>query len=194
MKRANVTLRDGSIYQTYMGYVSYIPDVQVAWAKLLNAVFGSFIFSTIGAAAFAWWFIPWAQERGESILADHHERGVEIVEYDVLKMMLDRHNLHQFRERAKEECPDLTLAQVEALPLAQRKAAGVLLPYKIATLPFPYGFEQSHVMLTGTTGTGRRRSSVSSWRRRSNGVIDASCSTLPGTICLPSTTPSATLF
>ena len=54
MKRANVTLRDGSIYQTYMGYVSYIPDVQVAWAKLLNAVFGSFIFSTIGAAAFAW--------------------------------------------------------------------------------------------------------------------------------------------
>jgi hypothetical protein len=30
MKRANVTLRDGSIYQTYMGYVSYIPDVQVA--------------------------------------------------------------------------------------------------------------------------------------------------------------------
>ncbi len=155
MKRANVTLRDGSIYQTYMGYVSYIPDVQVAWAKLLNAVFGSFIFSTIGAAAFAWWFIPWAQERGESILADHHERGVEIVEYDVLKMMLDRHNLHQFRERAKEECPDLTLAQVEALPLAQRKAAGVLLPYKIATLPFPYGFEQSHVMLTGTTGTGK---------------------------------------
>ena len=37
MKRANVTLRDGSIYQTYMGYVPYVPDVQMAWAKLLNA-------------------------------------------------------------------------------------------------------------------------------------------------------------
>lgn len=155
MKRANVTLRDGSIYQTYMGYVPYIPDVQLAWAKLMNALFGSFIFATIGAGTFAWWFIPWARERGESILADHHERGVEIVEYDVLKMMLDRHNLERVRARAKEAFPDLTLAQVEALPLAQRREAGVILPYKIATLPFPYGFEQSHVMLTGTTGTGK---------------------------------------
>src|SRR3546814_13655156 len=70
-------------------------------------------------------------------------------------MMLDRHNLDRVRDRAKEAFPDLTLAQVEALPLAQRKEAGVILPYKIATLPFPYGFEQSHVMLTGTTGTGK---------------------------------------
>lgn len=155
MKRANVTLRDGSIYQTYMGYVPYIPDVQTAWAKLMNAFWGSLIFSTIGAGMFAWWFIPWARDRGESILADHHERGVEIVEYDVLKMMLDRHNLNKVREIAKEAFPDLTLAQVEALPLAERKAKGVILPYKIATLPFPYGFEQSHVMLTGTTGTGK---------------------------------------
>src|SRR3546814_15215934 len=103
---------------------------------------------------FAWWFIPWARERGVSILADHHERGVEIVDYDVLKMMLDRHNLDRVRDRAKEAFPALTLAQVEALPLAQRKEAGVILPYKIATLPFTYGFEQSHVKLTGPTGTG----------------------------------------
>ncbi|AJA11632.1 Type IV secretion system protein, TraD, DNA-binding domain (plasmid) [Sphingopyxis fribergensis] len=155
MKRANVTLRDGSIYPTYMGYVPYIPDVQVAWAKLMNALFGSLFFASAGAGAFALWFIPWARDRGESILADHHERGVEIVEYDVLKMMLDRHNLDRVRTRAKEAFPDLTLAQVEALPLAERKAAGVIFPYKIATLPFPYGFEQSHVMLTGTTGTGK---------------------------------------
>src|SRR3546814_13355706 len=67
MKRANVTLRDGSIYPTYMGYVPYIPDVQVAWAKLMNALFGSLFFATIGAGAFAWWFIPWARDRGESI-------------------------------------------------------------------------------------------------------------------------------
>src|SRR3546814_3228535 len=81
----------------------------------MNALFGSLFFATIGAGAFAWWFIPWARDRGESILADHHERGVEIVEYDVLKMMLDRHNLDRVRTRAKEAFPDLTLAQVEAL-------------------------------------------------------------------------------
>src|SRR3546814_13162896 len=102
MKRANVTLRDGSIYQTYMGYVPYVPDVQIAWAKLLNAFWGSFFFAGVGAGVFARWFIPWARERGESILADHHERGVEIVDYDVLKMMLERHNISRLRERAAE--------------------------------------------------------------------------------------------
>lgn len=155
MKRANVTLRDGSIYQTYMGYVPYVPDVQIAWAKLLNAFWGSFFFAGVGAGVFARWFIPWARERGESILADHHERGVEIVDYDVLKMMLERHNISRLRERAAEAFPHLTLAQVETLPFAERKAAGVVLPYEIATLPFPYGFEQSHIMLVGTTGTGK---------------------------------------
>src|SRR3546814_17278758 len=54
MKRANVTLRDGSVYQTYMGYVPFVPDVQIAWAKLMHAFFGSLIFSTIGAGMFAW--------------------------------------------------------------------------------------------------------------------------------------------
>src|SRR3546814_11836226 len=118
MKRANVTLRDGSIYPTYMGYVPYIPDVQVAWAKLMNALFGSLFFATIGAGAFAWWFIPWARDRGESILADHHARGVEIVEYDVLTMMLDRHNLDHVRTRAKEAFPDLT--QIERSTVWER--------------------------------------------------------------------------
>src|SRR3546814_8995074 len=73
-------------------------------------------------------------------------------------MMLDRHNLDRVRTRAKEAFPDLTLAQVEALPLAERKAAGVILPYKIATLPFPYGFEQSHVMLRSEEHTSELQS------------------------------------
>src|SRR3546814_5338199 len=63
MKRANVTLRDGAVYQTYMGYVPFVPDVQIAWAKLMNAFWGSFIFASIGAGVFAWWFIPWAREQ-----------------------------------------------------------------------------------------------------------------------------------
>src|SRR3546814_16316496 len=86
-----------------MGYVPDIPDVPVAWAKLMNALFGSLFFATIGAGAFAGWFIPWARDRGESILADHHDRGVEIVEYDDLKMMIDGHNLDRVRTREKED-------------------------------------------------------------------------------------------
>src|SRR3546814_15417078 len=115
-----------------MGYVPFIPDVQIAWAKLMNAFWGSLIFSTIGAGMFAWWFIPWARERGESILADHHERGVEIVDYDVLKMMLERHNISRLRERAAQAFPHLPLAPVETLPFAERKAAGFVLPYESA--------------------------------------------------------------
>lgn len=155
MKRVNITLRNGMIYQTYMGYVPFVPDVQIAWAKLINAFTGSFILSGLSAAIFSWWYVPWARQRGEKILADHHERGVELVDYEDLKKMLVRNNNAKLKVRARELYPDLTAAEVADLPFEERKRAGLIEPYTIATLPFPYGFEQSHIMAVGTTGTGK---------------------------------------
>src|SRR3546814_17897418 len=98
-------------------------------------------------------------------------------------MMLERHNISRLRERAAEAFPHLTLAQVETLPFAERKAAGVVLPYEIATLPFPYGFEQSHIMLVGTNGTGkttalRRLVATKIDRRDGSWVFDITCTVL----------------
>lgn len=155
MKAVNITLRDGTIFRTYMGYVPYVQDVQVAWAKMTNALLGCFILASIGAGAFAWWYVPWARNRGESILADHHERGVELVDEPDLRTMLERHNLERLRQQAREAFPNLTPEQIAKLSHRERKLAGLLPPYTLATMPFPYGFEQSHVMLVGTTGTGK---------------------------------------
>ena len=155
MKAVNVTLRDGTIFRTYMGYVPYIPDVQIAWAKMINAFIGCLILSVAGAGAFAWWYVPWAQQRGQSILADHHERGVELVEEEDLRQMLEKHNARKLSERAREAYPDLSSEELSSLSHHDRKRAGLLPPYRLATMPFPYGFEQSHVMLVGTTGTGK---------------------------------------
>jgi type IV conjugative transfer system coupling protein TraD len=155
MKRVDITLRDGSLFQTYMGYVPFIPDVQTAWAKLINAFLGSFIFSTMTTALFVYWYVPWARKRGETILADHHERGVELVEYGVLRRLIVHHNSKELRERAQEMFPDHSAAEVASLPFATRKQAGLAPPYMIASLPFTYGSEQSHVMAVGTTGSGK---------------------------------------
>ena len=155
MKAVNITLRDGTIFRTYMGYVPYVQDVKVAWAKMTDALLGCFLLASIGAGAFSWWYVPWARYRGESILADHHERGVELVDEPDLRQMLDRHNAKRLRQQAREAFPDLTPEQIAGLSHRERKLAGLLPPYTLATMPFPYGFEQSHVMLVGTTGTGK---------------------------------------
>jgi type IV conjugative transfer system coupling protein TraD len=174
MKRVHVTLRDGSILSTYMGYVPWIPDVQIAWAKMMRALSGSFLLSMISAAVFSYWYVPWARNRGERILADHHERGVELVEYDDLRKLIVRHNRKKLRDRAKEMFPDHSPAEVADLPFVTRKQAGLAAPYSIATLPFTYGMEQSHVMAVGTTGSGKTtvlRSLVAQAIERGDNVV-----------------------
>ena len=74
-KQINITLEDGRVFATYMGYVPYVPEVQLAWGKLLGALAGSFVFGTIAASLFAMWFIPWAMKRSQDMLEEHHERG-----------------------------------------------------------------------------------------------------------------------
>ena len=73
-KQINITFEDGRVLSTYMGYVPYVPEVELAWRKLINALIGSFIFGTVGAGIFALWFVPWAKRRSQDMLEEHHER------------------------------------------------------------------------------------------------------------------------
>src|SRR3546814_11744706 len=50
---------------------------------------------------------------------------------------------------------DLSPAAVLAMPFRARKEAGIHHPYLLAGIPFPHRTEQSHVMLIGTTGSGK---------------------------------------
>ncbi|HEX8058322.1 MAG TPA: type IV secretion system DNA-binding domain-containing protein [Novosphingobium sp.] len=155
MKPVNVTLKSGAVLHTYMGYVPYIADVEIAWGKLVRSLIGSFIFACLLTGPFTLWFVKWARHRGEAILADHHERGVELVESDDLRRMIERHNAARLRERAHDNCPDLSVAEAMALAWTDRKKYGLVPSYSFGTLPFPLGHEQSHAMVIGTTGSGK---------------------------------------
>ena len=37
-KQINITFEDGRVLSTYMGYVPYVPEVELAWRKLINAL------------------------------------------------------------------------------------------------------------------------------------------------------------
>lgn len=154
-KQINVTLTDGSVLRTYIGYVPYIHDVQVAWAKLAASVAGSLAFGMIGAGFFAWWFIPWAKQRSQQMLEEHHERGAELATRDVLVASIQRSNRAKLERIATRFFPDLTFKDAFALPFAQRKEVGLVPSYSVATIPYPLDREQNHLIAFGTTGAGK---------------------------------------
>jgi hypothetical protein len=104
-KSVNITFEDGTVFQTYMGYVPYMPEVAAAWAKLIGSLAGSFLFATIGAGAFAWWFIPWAMKRSRDMLEDHHERGAELADRDTLVARILAKNNEKLRAIAARFFP-----------------------------------------------------------------------------------------
>lgn len=154
-KAINITLDDGRVFATYMGYVPYIPEVQLAWNKLLGALAGSLLFGSCGAGQFAYWFIPWAKQRSQEMLEEHHERGAELADRETLIARILQNNGDKLGRIALRCFPDLSIQQAWALPLAERKAAGLLPSYHIATVPFPLDREQNHVIAFGTTGAGK---------------------------------------
>lgn len=154
-KRVNVTLRSGLVHQTYMGAVPHMLEVQIAWAKLISSVMGSLLFATLIAVPFSIWFVMWSHDRGKTMLDEHHERGVEMVEAEELTRRITLHNTEQLRAIAAREFPRLAFAEAMELPFERRRKLGLVAPYKFGTLPYPYGHEQTHAMIIGTTGAGK---------------------------------------
>lgn len=154
-KAINITFEDGTVFQTYMGYVPYIPEVEAAWSKLVSALAGSFLFATLAAAAFAYWFVPWAIKRSRDMLEEHHERGAELADRDTLVTKILANNHRKLLALAKRFYPDLTVEEAFAQPFDERKKVGLVPSYQIATVPFPLDREQNHVIAFGTTGAGK---------------------------------------
>ena len=63
-KPMNIVLTDGSIRRTSMGYIPYLPDVQIAWSKAIKAILGLLGASTLLAFPAVTWFVNIAQRCG----------------------------------------------------------------------------------------------------------------------------------
>jgi type IV conjugative transfer system coupling protein TraD len=173
-KRVNVTLPSGEIMRTVMKAVPYIPEVIEAWAVAMRGLLGAFLISVFLTVPAAIWFIDISHRRGRSMLQERHERGAMLVERKVLLAEIAEHNRMKFAEDAAEIFPAMPSRQVLSLPFRARKEAGIHHPYTLAGIPFPHRTEQSHVMLIGTTGSGKTtelRSLVTQMRERQDSAV-----------------------
>ncbi|MBA3895838.1 MAG: type IV secretion system DNA-binding domain-containing protein [Sphingomonadaceae bacterium] len=173
-KPMNIVMHDGAIRRTSMGYIPYLPDVQLAWSKAVKAIVGSLAAASLLSFPAITWFVSIAQRRGSSILQERHERGATLVDKAVLVADVMAHNEREFRKAAEKLFPNLTPDQVHALPFADRKAAGLHHPYTLADIPYPYNLEASHTIVIGTTGAGKTtqlRQLVVEMRRRQHSAV-----------------------
>jgi type IV conjugative transfer system coupling protein TraD len=155
MKQVNLLLPDGSVRQTYMGYVPYVPEVALAWHKAVRGLIGCLFIATFVTVPAAVWYVDFSRRRGKNILEERHERGAMLVTRDVLYAEIVQHNQVEFEKEAANLFPGHTSQQVLRMPFGARKAAGIHHPYTLAGIPYPHRLEQSHTMLIGTTGAGK---------------------------------------
>ena len=140
----------------------------------MRGLLGAFLVSVFITIPVAIWFVDLSHRRGRSILQERHERGAMLVDRDILHAEISQHNLEKFEEEAKVSFPSLSPGQVLRLPFRTRKEGGIHHPYTLAGIPFPHRTEQSHVMLIGTTGSGKTtelRSLVTQMRKRQDTAV-----------------------
>jgi type IV conjugative transfer system coupling protein TraD len=174
LKPMNIILADNSPRQVPIGYIPFVPDVQLAVAKALHALIGSLLSGTLLSMPLAMWFIRVANRHGKEILEERHERGAMLVELPLLVTDILAHNAREFEKAVGKLFKGLTPRQVRALPFAARKEAGLHHPYSLGGVPYPYGLEQSHTIIIGTTGSGKTtemRSLVAEMRQRGDSAV-----------------------
>jgi type IV conjugative transfer system coupling protein TraD len=173
-KPMNIVLVNDRVRQVPVGYIPFVPDVQIAWDKAVNALVGALFAATLFALPLIWWFVTIAQRRGSSILQERHERGAMLVTRDVLLEDVMAHNEREFTKAAASLFPTLKPDQVRALPRKVRLEAGLHHPYSLGGIPYPYGLEASHTILVGTTGAGKTtqlRNLVAEMRARGGSAV-----------------------
>lgn len=173
-KRVNVTLPTGAIERTVMRAVPYIPEVIKAWDTAMRGLLGAFLISIFIAIPTAIWFIDISYRRGLFILQERHERGAMLVDRALLRAEILEHNKARYEEDARALCSGHSPSAVLTMPFHARKDAGIHHPYLLAGIPFPHRSEQSHVMLIGTTGSGKTtelRSLVAQMRARQDTAV-----------------------
>ena len=173
-KPMNIVLANDSLRRVPIGYIPYVADVQIAWAKATHALVGSVFAGSLISFPIATWFVRYARTHGKEILEERHERGAVLVDRDILVADIIAHNTEEFEKSAAKLLPDLTPKQVLAMPFAARKKAGLHHPYSLGGVPYPYGLEQSHTIVIGTTGSGKTTqllSLVAEMRKRGDSAV-----------------------
>ncbi|HMS20505.1 type IV secretion system DNA-binding domain-containing protein [uncultured Sphingorhabdus sp.] len=174
-KVTNLTLRDGSVVTAHMDMIASHPQIAAAWATATKCFWGSGLVALLVGGPFAVWYVDASSKRGENILEERHQRGAMLVDAEELAPIIDAHNRAEYRKEVRQLFPKHSAEEIARLPFAKRKESGIHHPYNIAGINFPWRTEQGHVMLIGTTGTGKstvmKDMIVQMRKRQDNGVV-----------------------
>ena len=174
-KVTNLTLRDGSVVTAHMDMIASHPQIAAAWATATKCFWGSGLVALLVGGPFAVWYVDASSKRGENILEERHQRGAMLVDAEELAPIIDAHNRAEYRKEVRQLFPKNSAEEIARLPFAKRKESGIHHPYNIAGINFPWRTEQGHVMLIGTTGTGKstvmKDMIVQMRKRQDNGVV-----------------------
>ena len=154
-KILNLTLPSGEVIPAPISMIASHPDVVIAWNKLMRAIWGSLFISLFVAVPIAVWFIDFSKRRGKSILEERHQRGAMLVDGTQLAEVINAHNRDMLELEVAKRLPGSRLQDVLAMPLVERKAAGIHHAYSMADVPFPWRTEQAHTIMIGSTGAGK---------------------------------------
>ena len=130
-----------------------------AWHRLTTLLHEGAIRGAIIAIPTSFLYLRLAQRVGNRMAARKHRRGAQLAPREELLQLLKVHNDTNGRRDRGRDYRRLFGAwwQFKAMftTPAERIAAGMYLPYTITGVPYPWHTEQTHLMLVGTTGTGK---------------------------------------
>lgn len=173
-KIINLTLPTGMVVAMPMASVPYNSAVQVAVDQGVRIFLASVIGAVFIIVPLTIWFVEISRKRGSEILIERHERGARLVDQAELASEIMRHNSRKLTEACALAKPPLNPAKVAAASIEARAKRGIHNPYSMAGLQYPWGLEQSHTMLIGTTGAGKTtqlKRTITEARRRGHTCV-----------------------
>lgn len=154
-KAVNIQTGSGGTIQLTWGTLGEYEPMTYAWAEAIAALWRA-TWMTLLFVVPAFTFYCWYAIRfGKKARQRAHLGGAQLVSYGELVSLVKERNQPQRATDMRAHFGNTWPLQSRLVTPQELDAAGIYRPYTLAGVPFPYRLEQSHVMLIGTTGTGK---------------------------------------
>lgn len=174
IKPYDLIIEGNNVRHLTVGTIASDPYVVKALGRFWRYLGAATLFASGGSLLFAYFYSGVAVKRGNEMLKDHHKRGAHLVEASILRNAILAENETRMQDRAQEIWPKKSVEEVMKFSMKTLNQARYHIPYSIAGVPFPYGYEQTHTMIVGTTGTGKTvifKDIISQIRKRGQSAV-----------------------
>lgn len=154
-KAVTVKLMDGGTVQLPYGELLAWPPLALAWKRMIEVATGGLETGALALAPLLAGYFWYSRRFGAEAKERRHERGAALVGLPELRREIEARNAPERKTQLREIFGPTWPLKSRLTSQADMDRAGIYRPYALAGVPFPWGREQSHAMLIGTTGTGK---------------------------------------